>query len=111
MVEGRDFRESALERLQDNLPRLPPATYEAELDDALARIDEAQVAVRVRREKMIAESRELVLISAVFAIHYYNRRYSGHVGEYGLGRIRLGGALGACSRRSRSPRRSTSPTL
>lgn len=94
MVEGRNFREAALEQMQGTNPGFPQERYEAELDAALARIDEAQIGVMVRREKMIADARELDLSNAVFAIHYYNRRYAGHVGEYGLGRISLGEVLG-----------------
>jgi hypothetical protein len=94
MVEGRQFREAALEQLQANLPDFPPERYGTELDDALARIDEEQVGVLVRREKMIAEARELDMINAVFAIYYFNSRYSRHVGEYGLGPIKLAEALG-----------------
>ena len=94
MVEGRQFREAALEQLQANLPGFPPERYGTELDDALVQIDEAQVAVLVRREKMIAEARELDLINAVFAIHYFNSRYSRHVCEVGLGPIKLAEALG-----------------
>lgn len=99
IVEGREFREAALERMQANLPDFPPERYAAELDAALARIDEAQVGVMVRREKLIAEARELDALNAVFTIRYFNLRYSGHVGEYGLGRINLVDALGdLCSR-------------
>ncbi|NKX54998.1 hypothetical protein [Arthrobacter mobilis] len=94
MVERRDFREAVLERMQANLPGFPPEHYETELDAALARIDEAQVGVMVRREQKIAEARELDVLNAVFALHYFNQRFSGHVGEYGLGRINLIEALG-----------------
>lgn len=94
IVEGRDFREAALEQIQDTVPGFPPERYKGELDAALARIHEAQIGVLVRREKMIANARERDLSNAVFAIHYYNRRFAGHVGEYGLGRIKLGEALG-----------------
>ncbi|GGG71147.1 hypothetical protein GCM10011374_39770 [Kocuria dechangensis] len=35
----------------------------------------------------------------MFALHYFNRRFSGHIAEYGLGRIDLVEALGdLCSR-------------
>jgi hypothetical protein len=94
MVEGREFREAALEDIQTTIPGFPPQRYEAELDGALARIETAQVGVMVRREKMITEARELDLLNAVFDIHYFNCRFSGHVGEYGLGRIDLVEALG-----------------
>lgn len=94
MVEGRDFREDALEQLEATVPGFPSERYESELDEALARIYEAQIGVLAREEKMIAEARELDLSNAVFAIHYFNRRYSGHVTQYGLGRISLGEALG-----------------
>jgi len=94
MVERRDFREAVLERMQANLPGFPPERYEAELDAALARIEEAQVGVMVRREQKIAEARGLDVLNAVFVLHYFNQRYSGHVGEYGLGRINLIEALG-----------------
>jgi hypothetical protein len=99
IVEGREFREAALERMQTSLPGFPPERYAVELDAALARIDEAQVGVMVRREQLIAQARELDVLNAVFTIRYFNRRYSGHVGEYGLGRINLVDALGdLCSR-------------
>jgi hypothetical protein len=94
MVEGRQFREAALEQLQANLPGFPQERYGRELDDALARIDEEQVGVLVRREKMIAQARELDMVNAVFAIYYFNSRYSRHVCEYGLGPIPLADALG-----------------
>ncbi|MUN62152.1 hypothetical protein GMA12_03170 [Kocuria sediminis] len=94
LVAGRDFREAVLERMQANLPGFPPERYESELEAALARIDEAQVDVMARREQLIAEARQLDRLHAVFTIHYFNRRFSGHVGEYGLGRINLVDALG-----------------
>ncbi|MGQ1839207.1 hypothetical protein ACT4S2_12195 [Kocuria turfanensis] len=94
LIEGRDFREAVLERMQANLPGFPPERYEAELDAALARIDEAQVGVMARREQLIAEARTLDRLNAVFTVRYFNRRFSGHVGEYGLGRINLVDALG-----------------
>ncbi|MET4134143.1 hypothetical protein [Pseudarthrobacter sp. PvP090] len=94
IVEGRDYLEDALERIQDTVPGFPRERYEAELDEALDRIYEAQLGVLVREEKMVAEVRELDLSNAVFAIHYFNRRYSGHVSQLGLGRINLGEALG-----------------
>ncbi|MCK6208933.1 hypothetical protein KZX45_00040 [Georgenia sp. EYE_87] len=94
MVEGRQFREAALEQLQVNLPGFPPERYGTELDDALARIDEDQVVVLVRREQMIAEARERDLLNAVFSIYYFNSRYSRHDSEVGLGPIKLADALG-----------------
>ncbi|QCU77962.1 hypothetical protein E7744_07015 [Citricoccus sp. SGAir0253] len=94
VVEGKDFREAVLERMQANLPGFPPERYEAELDAALTRIDEEQVRVMSRREQLITEARQLDPLDAVFTIHYFNRRFSDRVGEYGLGRINLIDALG-----------------
>lgn len=87
LVEGRDFREAVLERMQANLPGFPVERYAAELDAALARIEQAQVDVMARREQLIAEARRLDRLNAVFTIRYYNRRYSGRSTEYGLGPI------------------------
>jgi len=94
IVEDRYDLEDALEQIQHAVPGFPPERYEAELNEALAWIDEAQLGVLAREEKMIAEVRVLDLNNAAFAIHYYNRRYSGHVSQYGLGRINLIEALG-----------------
>jgi len=94
LVEGGDVREAVLERMQTNLPGFPVERYAAELDAALARIDEAQVGVMARREQLIAEARRRDRLNAVFTIRYFNRRFSGHVGECGLGRIDLVDALG-----------------
>ena len=94
IVEGRYDLEDALEQIQDTVPGFPRERYEAELNEALERIYEAQLGVLAREEKMIAEVRELDLSNAVFAIHYFNRRYSGHVSQLGLGRINLVEALG-----------------
>ncbi|MFI7484121.1 hypothetical protein ACH9EU_17110 [Kocuria sp. M1R5S2] len=94
MVEGRQLRGAALERMRGTVPGFPPERYEAELDNALARIDERRVEVLARRAQHVAEARELDMLNAVFALHYFNQRFSGHVGEYGLGRIDLVDALG-----------------
>ena len=94
MVEGREPQTEALERLQEIVPGFPPERYEAELEDALARIEMAKVDVLARRAKHVAEARELNALNAVFTLHYFNRRFSGHIGEYGLGPIDLLEALG-----------------
>lgn len=94
LVEGRDFREAVLERMQANLPGFPPERYETELDAALARIDEAQMGVMARRQQLIAEARRTDALNAVFTLRYFNRRYSRQVVEYGLGQIDLVDALG-----------------
>jgi hypothetical protein len=65
----------------------------------------ATVDVVARREKMIDRARELDALDAVFALHYSNRRFSGRIAEYGVGRIDLVEALGASAPASRSMRR------
>ncbi|WP_345037876.1 hypothetical protein [Georgenia daeguensis] len=94
MIEGRQFREAAIEQLQADVPGFPQERYGAELDHALARIDEEQVGVLVRRQKMIAAARELDVVNAVFAVYHFNSRYSRHVCEYGLGPIPLADVFG-----------------
>lgn len=64
------------------------------MDDALLRVNEAQLSALARREQLIATAREEDALTAVFIIHYFNCRYSGHTGQYGLGRISLIDALG-----------------
>jgi hypothetical protein len=94
MVEGKDERDAALERMCNTVPGFPHERYDAELDAALAGIAEAQVGVRERRQKRITEARGLDLLNTVFELHHFNRRFARHVGEYGLGEIDLDEALG-----------------
>jgi hypothetical protein len=94
MAEGKTDRAGALEHMRDTVPGFPTERYEAELNEALDRIEEAKVGVRARRSRHVAEARELDLLNGVFALHYFNRRFSRHVGEYGLGQISLIDALG-----------------
>jgi hypothetical protein len=94
MAEGKTDRAGALEHMRNTVPGFPAERYETELDDALAGIEEAKVRVVARRAKDVAEVRKLDMLNAVFALHYFNRRFSRHVGEYGLGPIDLVEALG-----------------
>ena len=66
------------------IPGFSPERYEAELDEALARIEKYRVGVRVRRAKHVEEAREMDVLNGVFALRYFNRRLSGHVGLHGL---------------------------
>jgi hypothetical protein len=94
MFEGRTERVGALEQIRDTVPNFPPERYEAEFDEALARIEQYRVGVRARRVELVQEARKMDALNAVFALRYYNRRFSGHIGEYGLGAIDLLQALG-----------------
>ncbi|MHA7263690.1 hypothetical protein ACX80W_10860 [Arthrobacter sp. TMN-37] len=94
MAEGKTNRAGALQRMRDTIPGLPAEHYEAGLDEALMRIEAFKAEVRDRRARLVAEARESDALNAVFALHYYNRRYSRHVGQYGLGEIDLEDALG-----------------
>ncbi len=94
MLEGKTDRAGALEQMCDTVPGFPAERYAAELDDALARIEVAKVDVRARRAQDVAEAREMDLLDAVFALHYFNRRFSGHAWQYGLGPIDIVEALG-----------------
>ena len=94
MLEGKTDRAGALEEVRDTVPGFPPERYESAFDAALARIEEYRVGARARRAKDVAQAREMDVLHAVFALHFFNRRFSGHVGEYGLGRIDLDEALG-----------------
>jgi len=93
MHEGKTDRAGALEQMRKTIGDFPPERYETELDTALAGIEETKIRVAARRAKDVAEARQLDLLNAVFALHYFNRRFSGHVGEYGLGPIDLYEAL------------------
>ncbi|GGG61547.1 hypothetical protein GCM10011374_25760 [Kocuria dechangensis] len=94
MLEGKTDRAGALGQIRDTVPGFGPERYESELEAALARIEQYRVGVRARRAKNLAQAREMDVLNAVFALHYFNRRFSGHVGEYGLGRIDPEEALG-----------------
>ncbi|MUN62151.1 hypothetical protein GMA12_03165 [Kocuria sediminis] len=94
MLEGKTDRAGALEQIRHTVPGFPSGRYESELDAALVRIEQYRVGVRARRAKDVAHAREMDVLNAVFALHYFNRRFSGHVGEYGLGRVDLEDALG-----------------
>ncbi|WP_168199712.1 hypothetical protein [Citricoccus sp. SGAir0253] len=94
MLEGRTDRAGAVGQVRDTVPGFDPGRYEAEVDAALARIQEYRVGVRARRAERVAQARELDVLNAVFALHYFNRRYSRHPGQYGLGPIDLAEALG-----------------
>lgn len=94
MAEGKTDRAGALQHMRETIGGFPPERYETQLDATLAGIEEAKVRVSDRRAKDVAKARELDLLNAVFDLHYFNRRFSGRVGEYGLGPIDLVGALG-----------------
>lgn len=94
MLEGRTDRAGALEQMRDTVPGFPPDRYAAELDRALTRMEELRVGVRSRRARLVEEAREMDVLNGVFALRYYNGRFSGHPGEYGLGPIDLIHALG-----------------
>ncbi|MGJ9371898.1 hypothetical protein [Nesterenkonia sp. CF4.4] len=94
MIEGRTDRAGTLEEIRDTVPGFTPGRYEHELDEALARIKESQVGVRARRVKLVEEAREMDVLDAVFALRYFNARFSGHIGQYGLGPIDIIEALG-----------------
>jgi len=78
----------------DTVPGFSPEGYVAELDEALLRIEGYRVGVRARRATLVHEARDVNGLDGVFALRYFNRRFSGHVGEYGLGPIDLMQALG-----------------
>lgn len=94
MVGDRESRTEALERLREIVPGFPRGRYEAELDDALPRIEMDKVNAMDRRATLIANARELNALNAVFTLHYFNQRFSGSTGQYGLGPIDLVEALG-----------------
>lgn len=94
MVEGKQDRAETLTRMRETIGGFPHERYEAELDAALARIEEAQVKARARRQQRITEARQLDLLNAVFALYYFNSRHSRHPAEAGLGSIGLYEALG-----------------
>lgn len=94
MLEGRTNRDGALEQIRDTVSGFPPERYEAELDEALVRIEEYRVSVWARRAKLVEDALEMDALHAVFALQYFNGRFSGHVGQYGLGPINLFEALG-----------------
>ncbi|GAA1747249.1 hypothetical protein [Kocuria aegyptia] len=94
MAEGKTDRAGALAHMRETIGGFPPERYETQLDATLAGIEKEKVRVAARRAKDIAEARELDLLNAVFDLHYFNWRFSGHIGEYGLGPIDLVEALG-----------------
>ncbi|MGJ9373304.1 hypothetical protein [Nesterenkonia sp. CF4.4] len=95
MVVGQSDRAGALKQMSDTIPDLPLERYELALDEALTRIHGHRAEVWARRAALVAQAHEMDALNAVFALHYYNRRYSGHIGEYGLGQIDLVDALGS----------------
>ncbi|KUG52958.1 hypothetical protein AVL61_12090 [Kocuria rosea subsp. polaris] len=94
MAEGKTDRAGALKHMRETIGGFPPERYETQLDAALSGIEEAKARVAARRAKDIAEARQLDALNAVFELHYFNCRFSGHIGEYGLGPINLSEALG-----------------
>ncbi|MHA7263689.1 hypothetical protein ACX80W_10855 [Arthrobacter sp. TMN-37] len=94
ILDCKTDRVGALEQIRDTVPGFPPERYEAELDEALARIEEYRVGIRTRRAELVQEAREMDALNGVFALRYFNRRFSGNLGEYGLGPINLPQALG-----------------
>lgn len=94
MVEGKQDRAETLAQMQKTIGGFPSERYEAELDAALPRIQEAQVKARARRAEFVAEARAMDPLNAVFSIYYFNSRHAGHPAEAGLGSINLVEALG-----------------
>ncbi len=92
--DGKTDRAGALATMRETIGGFPPERYEDELDAALAGIEEARIRVVARRAEHVAEARELDPLNAVLDLHYFNRWFSGLVGQYGLGRIDLREALG-----------------
>lgn len=87
-------RETALQRVRAKAPGYSPERYESELDEALALSERHRDRTRRRRRRMIEKARDEYLLDAVFTLRYYNRRFSGHAGEYRMGQIDIHGALG-----------------
>lgn len=94
MVAGKQDRAETLAQMQKTIGGFPPERYEAELDAALPRIQEAQVKARIRRAEFVAEAQKMDPLNAVFAIYYFNSRHANHPQEAGLGTISLDEALG-----------------
>lgn len=94
LLLGNSDRETALERVRAKAPGYSHERYESELDEALALSEHLREGTRRRRLQMIEEARQEPLLDAVFILRYYNRRFSGHVGEYRMGQIDIHGALG-----------------
>lgn len=94
IAEDETDRAGALAAMRDTVPGFALERYETELADALVGIEKAKMRVRARRTELVAGARQLDPLNAVFALRFFNRRLSGHVGEYGLGPIDLIEALG-----------------
>ncbi|WP_146069719.1 hypothetical protein [Arthrobacter sp. B0490] len=94
MLEGKTDRAGAVEQIGCTVPGFSAERYEAELDEALIRIEEYRMRVRARRLLLIQKAREMSALDGVFALHSFNRKFSRHVGQYGLGPISLEEALG-----------------
>jgi hypothetical protein len=93
MVEGRTDRAAALEHLRDTVPGFGPERYAAELDYALDVIEVVRAGDLARRGELLAQARQMDVLNAVFALRYFNRRFSQRQ-LYGQGPIDLVDALG-----------------
>ncbi len=94
MLQGECDRREAIRRVRETVPGFRFQRYERDFDDALNLSEKDKVSVRARRDELIAKARQQDVFNAVFTIHFYNCRYSGHMGEYGLGHINIIDALG-----------------
>ncbi len=93
LVAGKQDRAETLAQMRRTIEAFSAERYEAELDAALAGIEQAQVRVRARRAEFVAEARAMDTLNAVFSICYFNSRHAGHPEHAGLGPIPLHEAL------------------
>jgi hypothetical protein len=94
LVAGKQDRAETLAQMRRTIEAFSAERYEAELDAALAGIEQEQVTARARRAGFVTETRAMDALNAVFSIYYFNSRHAGHPEHAGLGPIPLHEALG-----------------
>lgn len=89
LFDGVD-RQNVLGKVRAKAPGFPEERYEQALDEAQALVTSGRERALQRRSELIDAARKDDLLNSVFALRYFNERYSDqHVMLYRLGRINI----------------------
>lgn len=82
-------RQAVLLKVRSKVPGFPTERYEQALNEAEDLVRTNRERARQRRAELVDAARKEDVLNAVFALRYFNQRYSGHVAEYDLGQVNI----------------------
>jgi plasmid maintenance system killer protein len=89
LFDGVD-RKDVLGKVRAKVPGFPEERYEQALDEARALVTTNRERALQRRSELIDAARKDDVLNSVFALRYFNERYSNqHVRQYNLGRVNI----------------------